>query len=199
MVTFHLHVCPLLFAAPFLDTVLNTKEKVDYVMDRIPAGQYHLLQVLAKPHPQQALRLSWTCPTHPPTHKPCVPLVQAGWVWVRTWLVPPSSWLPTHQTTSAERVGGSGAVAAKAHAMQACPSGLTVDRPTCHCSCKQALVLLLQKKTLHIRKHSTVQQSQLPPFCCPAELIVDGGGTALPMLRQQDPKEYEVEEEVEGF
>lgn len=41
-----------------------------------------------------------------------------------------------------------------------------------------------------------------PPHACPPELIVDGGGTALPMLRQQDPREYEVEEEeeqVEGF
>lgn len=26
-------------AAPFLDTVLNTQDKLDYVLDRIPAGE----------------------------------------------------------------------------------------------------------------------------------------------------------------
>ncbi len=30
------------------------------------------------------------------------------------------------------------------------------------------------------------------PPCPPAELIVDGGGTALPMLKQQDPEDFKV-------
>lgn len=53
---------------------------------------------------------------------------------------------------------------------------------------------------------ASMQSLLAAPPCLPlpprhaAELIVDGGGTALPMLRQQDPKEYELpEEEEEGF
>ncbi|PRW44575.1 2-deoxy-D-gluconate 3-dehydrogenase [Chlorella sorokiniana] len=83
---------------PFLDTVLNTQEKLDYVLDRIPAGR----------------------------------------LGVGEDVVGPAIFLASH---ASDYVNG-------------------------------------------------------------AELIVDGGGTALPMLRQQDPREYEVEEEeeeVEGF